>query len=388
MTNTLSQNSLTMFENLTKLTLLPSDAFYHTDHRIDGKFFRVFMYRLASYTDFLEADALEARGIMFEMSCNTINAVPIRLASRPMAKFFNFKENPLTIGIEDEAVEYIGEKADGSLISSYTTDTLRLKSKNSLKSVQATKAMEVLSEHYYFEQSVSELDRNGYTVNMEYCSPDNRIVLSYSEPQLLILNVIERETGKYIDLRELVAHGVIEEEWCVRMDYYVKETLGELADSMYPLKDIEGLVVKTASGFCKIKTHWYVNLHHQKDSINVFNTSGRKNLFKSVIEGNIDDLRQMFQTDVLTLKHINYMETYASIWYNHLQKLTEAFYANNKGLIRKDFAIKAKSELTNIQFGAVMLLFGERECDFKKIAIKSSQTFTETKRFIESITSL
>jgi hypothetical protein len=40
-----------------------NEAFYFMDY---GQY-RVFNYRLASYTDFLAKDALEARGIMFYM---------------------------------------------------------------------------------------------------------------------------------------------------------------------------------------------------------------------------------------------------------------------------------------------------------------------------------
>ncbi len=77
--------------------------------------------------------AQKFRGIMFEMDGDT----PIRIASRPMEKFFNLNENPMTMGIDISDVEYIMDKADGSLVSSYVDDGyLYLKSKTSLYSDQ------------------------------------------------------------------------------------------------------------------------------------------------------------------------------------------------------------------------------------------------------------
>lgn len=69
-----------------------NEAFYYQDFTLDGKVYRVFNYRLASYTDFLADFALEARGITFEVSCENRDAVCYRLVCRPMQKFFNLNE--------------------------------------------------------------------------------------------------------------------------------------------------------------------------------------------------------------------------------------------------------------------------------------------------------
>ncbi|WP_333997418.1 RNA ligase, partial [Pseudomonas aeruginosa] len=57
-----------------------------------GTQFRIFSYNFASYTDWCLDDALECRGIMFEIDENG----PVRIASRPMEKFFNLNETPFT----------------------------------------------------------------------------------------------------------------------------------------------------------------------------------------------------------------------------------------------------------------------------------------------------
>ena len=62
-----------------------NEAFFFKDQVLDDITYRVFAYRLASYSDFLLPSALECRGIMFEMK----DGNPIRLAAMPMEKFFN-----------------------------------------------------------------------------------------------------------------------------------------------------------------------------------------------------------------------------------------------------------------------------------------------------------
>lgn len=71
------------------------DAFYYQDFSSgneDEYTYRIFNYRLASYTDFLQPGAIEARGIMFRVSSRHAAAEPLELVCRPMAKFFNYSE--------------------------------------------------------------------------------------------------------------------------------------------------------------------------------------------------------------------------------------------------------------------------------------------------------
>ena len=87
-----------------------SEAFYRQEFILDGARFWIYNYRLASYADFLAPSALECRGIMFEVDAAD---QPIRLASFPFPKFFNLNENPMTIGLDLNAVDTIELKADG-----------------------------------------------------------------------------------------------------------------------------------------------------------------------------------------------------------------------------------------------------------------------------------
>src|SRR5699024_414077 len=105
--------------------------------------FRIFSYNYASYSDWLLDDALECRGIMFEMDADG----PVRIAARPMEKFFNLGENPLTMDINMDEVALVMTKADGSLVSTYMDQTnIAFKSKGSIKSSQAAEALQVFKQ--------------------------------------------------------------------------------------------------------------------------------------------------------------------------------------------------------------------------------------------------
>lgn len=173
-----------------------NEAFYHQEFMLDGKTYRIFNYRLASYTDFQQPGALECRGVMFEVSGDDA----VQLASLTMSKFFNLNENPSTMGVDLTKVKRIEEKADGSLMSTYLhNDELRLKSKGSLFSDQALAAMKWLdrpeNKQFKNELKLAAMGVRPYTVNLEWCSPEHRIVLGYMEPTLKVLNMRDHEDG-------------------------------------------------------------------------------------------------------------------------------------------------------------------------------------------------
>ena len=111
-----------------------SDTFYFADREIHGIIFRIFNYRMTSYTEFLQPYALECRGTTFAMK----DGEPYELAAIAFEKFFNLNENPMAMGLDLTTVVEINDKADGSFISSYMIgDELLLKSKGSVGSSQA-----------------------------------------------------------------------------------------------------------------------------------------------------------------------------------------------------------------------------------------------------------
>ena len=370
-----------------------SDSFYFVDHEKSGdKWFRVFTYRLASYTDFLQPGALEARGIMFEVF--NLNGVetPTAIKSRPPTKFFNIGENPLTLELDYSKVIHSVLKEDGSLISTFHTAvwgmgedfesqlhwSLRLKSKTSTSSQQVKDAMAWLETQPDFRDTLLEWDIAGVTVNCEWCAPDNRIVVGYMEPRLIVLNARSRYSGAYVQRHVLLqAFG----------DHMVKdatpvngpEDLKELATHT----GYEGLILQFQEDykvqFVKFKNDWYLHRHRTKDSVNNPNA-----LFDCVLHEGSDDLRTMFVDDPLATKIIDEMEALVIPLYNRFVKGCETFYEENKHLERKDFAIKGQlpffevgSLLNKFAFGIVMTMYLGKEPDIKGTLSKHKRLWTK-----------
>lgn len=321
-----------------------SDTFYFQDFMLEGITYRIFNYRLASYTDFLKPSALECRGIMFEVdSVGTF----VRLVSRPMSKFFNLNENPSTIGLDLSKVDTVELKADGSLMSTYTHNgQLRLKSKGSLFSEQALDAMDWLVTRPAFMEALKDLDRRGWTVNLEWCAPHNRIVIGYAEPHLKVLNLRNRECGRYFarDMLELMfnTEDIIDNVDTNGLDV---ATFIQSVPSMQD--DIEGYVARIGDLWFKVKTDKYVSLHHAKDSIN-----NPRRLFEAIIDEGIDDLRSMFAWDVTAIAIIDQMQDKVVNMYNTIVATVEQYHSVNKHLERKDYAIGAQT----LSFGSLRLL--------------------------------
>ena len=343
-----------------------NDAFYFQDFEWGGSTCRIFNYRLASYTDFMMPDAIECRGIMFEVQ----NDTPIRLTSRPMQKFFNRFENPITMDVDLSQIESISNKADGSLISTWMYDgSLRLKTKGSISSDQALAAMKWMEQQdSRFICALHSYDVQGYTVNMEWVAPDNRIVIGYMEPRLIILNIRHRSTGEYVQIEEddylyQFMDPPVDTKGLSLIDFV--EQIPDMTD------DIEGFVVKMKSGlWMKIKTKKYLSLHHCKDSVN-----NPRRLFEAIVDEGIDDIRSMFHEDKLLVSQIDAMQVKVDHLYNNMVSVVEAFYDANKHLERKDYAIKAQSDVDKLYFGLVMMKFLDKPTDYKGFLKKSYKHF-------------
>ena len=359
------------------------EAFFYKDFYVDETVYRVFNYRLASYTDFLKPSALQCRGIMFEVDPQFItvvagnpNARVVRLASLPMEKFFNLYENPMTMDLDLSEVDDVELKVDGSLISTYIHDhKLRLKTKGSLESDQAIAAMEFLARHENkeFAEQLLITALLGNTVNMEWCAPDNRIVISYMNAHLRVLNIRNNDTGNYVDYYDLATRSTefseVIDRWVEKLD--IKDHT-KFVSEIPDMEGVEGYVVRLVSTGqrVKIKTEWYLVQHRAKDSIN-----SPRRLFEACIEEATDDLRSLFHDDPLVIQMITEMEEFAEGIYNHTVDSVEKFYAANKGLERKEYAILGQQTLDKKIFGLAMSKYLGRDVDYKEFLRKHYKSF-------------
>ena len=348
-----------------------NEAFFFKDQVLDDITYRVFAYRLASYSDFLLPSALECRGIMFEMK----DGNPIRLAAMPMEKFWNVNENPGAMDLDFNEPKQIMLKMDGSLMSTYIhKGKLRIKSKTALGSDHAINAMRWLNlpEQAGYKCDLFAMTDYGYTVNMEYTSPEPymRIVIGYQEPKLTVLNIRDMSNGSYLHKEALDSyfqHHIIE-NW---VEQLTVENGPEFIESIADMTGIEGYVIQLNSGqHVKKKTTWYSILHHNKD-----NVSNPRRLYECVLEEATDDLKCLFLDDPYVLKSIADMEIFVGGIYNHLVKRTETFYEENKDLDRKDFAVKGQQDLDKKEFAIVMLIYTDKEFSYKELLKKWYKDF-------------
>jgi T4 RnlA family RNA ligase len=356
-----------LFNELMALCGEPDSAFSFKDFVRDEQRFRIFNYRIASYTDFCKPGALEARGIMFLMDDDGSDN-PIRIVCRPPMKFFNLNENPFTMNLDLSGIQECMTKMDGSLISSYIYGShgkhlLGLKSKGALFSEQAQWAEEWLerTENNAFWRSVCDLTFKGWTVNMELVSPRNQIVLPYQREELVVLNLRNNETGLTIFKDEMLDQPYLP---------WVSSTRNVDVSKIPDMKGIEGFVLRFENGLlAKIKTDEYLALHKTKDSVTI-----PRRLFECVIMECTDDLKAMFKSDPLSLTRIKEMEEMVIPRYNHMVSSVEKFHAENKGLTRKDYAIKGQKELLEY-FGLAMNMYLGKEPYYKDFAIKNYKKF-------------
>lgn len=361
-----------------------NEAFFYSDQAFGDSWYRIFNYRLASYTDFMQPGAMECRGVTFEISEEGPNAEPYRLACRPPEKFFNLGENPMVMDLDLSNMDVVMEKADGSLISSYMHidkwgfATLQLKSKGSLHSEQAVAAMEWLNlpENSKLKYQIGYETMTGYTINMEWCAPENRIVLAYDKPQLRIHSSRCGASGDYRPRMHYVSNkkisDVLHEHWVTEYTYKdFADTPEEFVAKTYDMTDdIEGFVVEIRTNWhdvmrVKLKTLHYLTLHRAKDSIN----SDRR-LYEAVLADATDDLRTLFVDDQQALDKITWMEDKVQVLYNHLVDSVERFYERNKELDRKEYAILGQQELEGKQFGLAMSKYLGKEVNYRDFMLK------------------
>lgn len=363
-----------LYNNLMTLCLEPGqEAFYFVDQSMGSAMYRIFLYRLASYTEFQKPGALECRGHTFLLD-NDDGQSPLALVSMPMNKFFNHGENPFVMGLDLSTIEEVMDKLDGSLISTVrlSNDSFFLKSKGSFYSGQAQAATALLNTPEYAElKTFCEASMlYDFTVNMEYMAPDNRIVIGYMKPTLKVLNVRDNRTGAYIardkydlsDKFRVAVHSLPEDGEAWLKSVYTSQD------------DIEGFVARLSCGtWFKVKTEKYCALHHTKDSITI-----PRRLFEACVNGGADDLRAMFATDALAMMQIDEMDEKVRRLYNNLHMNVHGFYNCHKASDRKTYAIAGQQDET-IQkdgtFGLVMNLYIGREADVAEFMIKNYKRF-------------
>lgn len=347
-----------LFHELLKLCLnndCNSSRFYYVDTCTSlNTTVRIFSY--SSTPTFCSESALECRGIMFEIDGNK---QPVRIMTRPMEKIFNYKEKPITTNLDLSEIEYVTIKADGSLISTYIDKgEVFLKSKSSLKSDQAVNAMAFLNkeDNVKLLKRVRDIAKDGFTLNFEYVSLENRIVLAYKQTSLILLNIRNNETGDYLKYDDISCDKILRPYLVEHIT--VRNYDNAWIDSVRSEREIEGYVVQMKNNFkFKLKTEWYLGLHHGKNSVRQ-----SEHLFKSIISDKSDDLKSFFEVDTYDYNRILKHELIHKEYLENGLQILKLIYEEYQNETRKEFAIKTKNYLKTIKkeyfFGLAMSCYG------------------------------
>jgi T4 RnlA family RNA ligase len=363
-----------LYQDLMALCESDESPFYYVDHLFNGTQFRVFTYRLASYTDFLKPSALECRGITFITKDDKYES----LAALTPRKFFNLNENQMAMNLDFSKTRSIMDKMDGSIMTTYKlpiADMVYLKSKTALQSDQAIAANEFLQleENSTLHNFLMYMMHKGYSVSMEFTDAKFRIVLPYQKTNLTIFSARDLTNG--MDYPYSMLQSDMEEFGCVQ--HLVKDhfydidpvKLIEFVDNIPNMKDIEGYVINVDGMNIKVKCDWYKNLHSLKD-----NVTHPRNLFECVVNELSDDVRAHFSHDIYLLNRIDEMELIVRKLYKKLDAPIK-FFHDNSLLSRKEFALKAKDELEPMMFNVAMSYYTGKPFDDKAWLIKHYKDF-------------
>lgn len=251
--------------------------------------------------DFVGAMRRECRGLIFDKSG--------KLISRPFHKFFNLGEREETqIQMVDFSTRHIiMDKADGSMARPLVIeDTLYLATKMGVTDI-ALDATKLINKEQ--DQWLREMFHSGKTPIMEYVSPNNKIVLQYDNPDLIILAVRDNLSGIYEDCDSApFTKPTLYGSLSTSLEDYIQKVRDEVGR--------EGDIIRFYNGhMLKVKADEYVRIHKVKDRIRT-----DRNILDIIIHEEVDDVIVILdQPDVKMV--LDYKRKFESAFDNTLGRL-------------------------------------------------------------------
>jgi uncharacterized protein YktA (UPF0223 family) len=213
-------------------------------------------------------EELPYRSIVVDLNGNIVSA--------GFPKFFNYGESQYSEPIDEIFRHAIvnqnpdlvfTHKYDGTLIiRSVVNDEIIMRTRGTLsgreygeaaKRIAASKYPQLLDPDYF--PNISLL--------FEYIGPENRIVVSYDEADLVLIGAIKHDNLEPLTWTEL---NQIDDALRLAETYSLSnKSLEEINNFLIQYPElIEGLVVRIGDSFTKIKTEDYLRLHRLKSDIN------------------------------------------------------------------------------------------------------------------------
>lgn len=213
----------------------------------------------------------ECRGLIFDEDGS--------IMSRPFHKFFNVNERDETQAhvLDMTAAHVIMEKMDGSMIRPVRLNGMvRLATKMGITDI-AEEAEQLLTGRQL--DWLDTMMLTGVTPLFEYISPTNKIVIEYSEPQLVLLAMRNNVTGNYY-MPHYTPFKVVPQYGSV------EGGLSEYIARAREMQGREGDIIRFANGhMLKVKNDWYVRIHKTKDIVRV-----DRNIVALIVNEELDDI--------------------------------------------------------------------------------------------------
>ena len=223
----------------------------------------------------------ECRGMIFDTATGN-------LISRPYHKFFNVGEREETNldKIDLTQPHVVLEKLDGSMIRPIPTpEGFRLGTKAGITDV-AMNAEYFVADKPEYAKFIKSSFACGLTPIFEWCSRKNRIVVDYSEDQLILTAVRDMRSGNYIPYSQMVETGKNYNIPVVKAIAGDETDIEKVVDHIRKWDDGEGVVIRFDNGhMVKIKADEYILRHRSKEQIN-----SEKNIIQVILNDSVDDM--------------------------------------------------------------------------------------------------
>lgn len=254
-----------------------TSVFYESKFILDGYDVSLFNYRIAQYSDFVNQNAFELRGLCFVF--NNDGTVYRRFPL--MEKFFNLNENESTQYeiIKGKKIKSVYQKVDGSIINFIELPNGKVfaKSKMSFDSDQAKQAQSIFETNKEINDFVTDCLNQDISPIFELIGPSNTVVVKYPKTELVLLRLRNNKTGEYLSLDDVD----------LKKSERFKFSLKDLMNLQTKLEGLEGWIVEFEdSQKIKIKTEWYLKLHRI-----LTDYSNREDyLISEILDERIDDI--------------------------------------------------------------------------------------------------
>lgn len=312
-----------------------------------------FCYMIGGGNTFDSAEARECRGIVFSKSKD-------KIIGRPTHKFFNLGERADTQPhtVDWSKVVRVMDKRDGSMIHTVNHDgNIRLKTKKSFNSDVAVAVQEWVASDSAEANRVRALLSDSLlhynTVIFEWTAPEQRIVLAYDKPELVLLHVRHNETGQYMDgglVKDLgKAYGVPVVDEVDEFFVDGKFDVSLMIEAAKTRTGVEGWIVQLDNGeMIKVKTDWYLARHK------VMTFLRERDIAELVMNEQVDDFKSLLSSKGVDITEVLEIEDRVLGFFREVAHEVNTAVAESVGLSAREMAEKYQKSK---YFGLIMRKF-------------------------------